>query len=390
MNFLKKYSLTIFSILTILLSFFIFWKIIYEEVPTDLQKSTEILIKYVTAGSFPSPPLYYFSLHIFSGFSTSAIFINNTAIVLLSCLLLLKYLFSHRLVKSSLLKEENNLSIFEISLLSFLMLFVSPLVYSTTQNYFYLGKLASNVWHDTTLIAVMPFVILLFYQSLKFIKNEQISILNVIYILLFSIINLLIKPSFLYAFIPAFSFILLFKYGIKHKKFWIGLTTLSFIALIIGINYYLVYETSLYNEVLKYPKISIKVKPFFFFGQFSRNISVDFFLSLVFPILCIVFFEKEVKVNLSLQYVMWLFLFAFIIAILFEEGGSRAGQGNFAWQVILVNYLLFLSFASFAYQKIKELGYNDSKSIALIIVFAWHVLSGWVYIHHIITEQKYF
>jgi len=390
MELFKKYSFVILSGLLVGISFLIFWEIIHKNIPTDLQTHSLYLIKYVQAGAFPVPPLYYFALYVLSGFSTSIIFVNQVAICFLAFCMFLKYYYSCRLIQDCFIKPASKILQTEIHLLAFLALFFSPMVYSLAQQNFYIGKLASNVWHNSTSIAVMPFVILLYQQSLKFINAVQISIRNVCYILIFSTVNLLIKPSFLFAFVPAFSLILLLKFGLKTQKFWVGIGIAFVIFLTIIIEYYIVYRLDLHHRVLGQAPSTIVFKPFYFFALYSKNISLDFLLSLLFPVLCIVFFPKEIGANTALQFILCLFACAFVIATTLAEAGSRAGHGNFVWQIILVNYLLVLGFATFAYEKIKERGYGHYQSIVLMGVFLWHVCSGWIYIHHLITAKTFF
>jgi len=389
-TFVKKYSLKIFSVLSLLISFFIFWKIINENIATDIQSHSLYIVNYVKAGAFLIPPLYYFCVFALSGFSLDVDILNNVAIYLLTFCFFLKYLYSCHLTKGNYILEQNKISSVEKNTLIFFVLFAAPLVQSFSQEYLLLGKLASNVWHNSTTTAVMPFVVLLFYQSLKFIKDPQISYTNIFYILLFGLINLLIKPSFLFAFIPAFSLILLISEGFKSRKFWVGVSIAFSIFILIIVEYYIIYEVDFYHQVYNQPKTNIIVKPFYILALFNQNVLTAIYLSLLFPITCVIFFEKEIKSNISLQYTLLLFLFAFIIGVLFIEEGARAGHGNFTWQIIFVNYIVFLVFALLAYERIKYLGYLHYKSIILIVVFIWHILSGWLYIYRIVETKSYF
>jgi len=368
-----------------------FWQIIHKDIATDIQSHSLHTINYLKAGMFPIPPLYFACIYAFSGFSTDVKVLNEVAIYILAICFFLKYWYSNRLIQSNYIEEKSVATKQELQLITFLVLFAAPLVESFAHERLFLGKMASNVWHNSTSIAVMPFVVLLFHQSIKFIKNSQISTSNIVYILVLSIVNLLIKPSFLFAFVPAFSLILLIKYGIKHKKFWVGLGIATLVFLTIIIEYYLIYEMNIYGKLYNTgSKAEIVIRPFYILALNSQNIPIDIYLSLLFPIICVVFFEKEIKQNTILQYTLWLFAFAFIIGMLLAESGSHASHGNLYWQVILVNYLLFLVFASFAYNRIKMWGFNDYKSLILIVAFTWHVLSGWVYMHHIVTTKSFF
>jgi hypothetical protein len=83
----------------------------------------------------------------------------------------------------------------------------------------YLSKFVPLVWHNSTTILLFPFAILLFWKQLKMLdtKNEisakEIAVINILVVL-----NLLIKPSFIFAYAPVTFMFLMNKKAFQNVK----------------------------------------------------------------------------------------------------------------------------------------------------------------------------
>ncbi len=390
MKLSKKHLLLICSMGSFVVFAFIFRAIIHKHVSTDIQAHASHLLYYLNYNLLPTPPLYYLSLHIVSGFSRELWTVYQASMFLLAISTTLKFWVSSRMFFSNT-KESHNIysSILVLIILSCLM-FVTPILYDFKGKTMLLGRLGTTIWHNSTHIFAMPFVMLLFHESWKFIENSQVSRKNILYIMLWGILQILIKPSFLFAFAPAFPLVLLIKYGLNSKKLWLGAGIVAILCVLIFIEYYVIYKLDFYAQIYNIPKSGIGISPFRVWGHYSKNLPLDALVSLLFPLVCLLLCLKGLKQNYFLQYGFFLAFFAIAIFILVIETGRRTLHGNFGWQMLMCNYVLFFVCTLVVYKKIKEWGYMHIKSILLIVVFMCHTLSGFVYIHKILTLKNYF
>ena len=114
--------------------------------------------------------------------------------------------------KKYLVKDTTNGNLQFQDLLTFTLMFFSPVfIYFFDGSIMYLGKFTSTIWHNSTTIFVFPFCLLLFIESLKYLKKPgEYSALKLLGI---SILIFLSKPSFLFSFIIVFPIICFYKFG---------------------------------------------------------------------------------------------------------------------------------------------------------------------------------
>jgi hypothetical protein len=390
MKVLKNKWLWIFGGISLCLAIYIFKTIIDKSISTDIQTHTRHLLACVDQRIVPTPPLYFTMLFILGGFSFNIALLNQIAIYLLSVFVCLKF-FTTYYVVSDRLEAQSEQSSFKLLLgvVILCLLFVAPIYYELGGR-MYLGRLGINVWHNSTTIVAMPFVILLFRESLKFIENEHISKRNIIYIFLLAFIQILIKPSFLFAYAPTFPLMLLFKDGIRHPKFWWSVGIVASICVFIFVEYYVIYQLDTFGKVYKQSKSGLEIKPFKVWSHYSKNIWLDATVSIFFPLIFTLLTIKDLKHNTSLQFAIVLFIFAILVAILIVERGNRALHGNLFWQVIMTNYLLFLVCIISVFKKMKKWARWNVKSILLTVAFMCHTISGVLYVHKILIARSYF
>ncbi|TAE74855.1 MAG: hypothetical protein EAZ85_03750 [Bacteroidetes bacterium] len=374
----------IFTFSIFLLSIIIFFLIV-RNVRTDIQGHNLILLKQLDNNSFPIPPLYYFCIYILSGLSTNIVVLNYTSVVFLGFLVAWKYNVTTSYIKKKLLDNQYHQSKLLPFLVALVLIFIVPIFINYPNDRMYLGKLGINIWHNSTTICVMPFVILLYRQSIYFLENKEINTTNIFLIFIFISLNVLIKPSFLFCFLPAFILMnLIQEKKIFTKKYIYVVCIVLFSFLLIFIQYYLIYLSSHY-EVLyaKDTQKGIIFKPFDFFLRYSRNIPLDIFLSLTFPLFFILFFFKEIKNNVEFQYSFLMLLFALMLGFLFVESGKRMTHGNLTWQIPIANYIFYMVNIILFLQIIIKTSRKhlfQPKFIILYILCAHHFLSGIYYV----------
>src|SRR6185437_8684315 len=260
-------------------SFFViifFYSIFKLQIPTDVQLHIKILSEYLNNGSFPNPPLYYFSIYLLN-----ILFENNfiyASVIILSFASILKFY----LVKFYLGKNEFSIKLGKQDFLAFTIMFLSPIfIFFIDNSTWYLGKFTSTIWHNSTIIFVFPFCIWLFLESLKYLKKP--GVFSLLKMLIISVLIILAKPSFLFAFIVAFPFICMYEFGLFNKWFYY----VAFICLLILCALFfqknLIYHNSeldklIYND----EKSKIIIAPFKVWLAWSKYPISNFLTSFVF------------------------------------------------------------------------------------------------------------
>lgn len=383
---MKKF---IFFLFAFFCGFSIFFSIIKFQIPTDIQVHSRILVEFYSVGTFPIPPLYYLCIFLVSGFCADAYYLTWAAVPVLSLAVAYKFKYSYDVFGYLFSSEPNPKLQIEGLILVFALLFSAPVFYDVWTNNMYLGRLATTVWHNSTTILAMPFIILLFYESLKWLRSTQIFTKQILVLIFLGIINILIKPSFLFAFVPVFPFTMLLVERRLSKRFWMAVLISGILFLGILAEYYVIYQLELFNIVYKGDKGGIIIAPFLFWKIYSKNILLDSLVSLSLPIAYCLFYPKDLLRNIALQYSILLFLSGLFIGVALAESGGRISHGNLFWQVIMTNYILFLVIISSLYGKIKLSGYNDWRNGVLLLIFAAHVGSGFLYLFKIFYMGSY-
>lgn len=394
-TYFKRDSLVLLMVAGILFVFslFLFYAFTYWGIPSDIKGHTKTMINLMSLGSFPTPPLYYLSVYL-----TATIFslqFYNAAIIILATLIVLKFWITRHLITLNL--PDIHINHPKITILSVMLLLVMPIhlqlfteigngLNQALSSNMYLGKLAPNVWHNSTTIASMPFIILLMIQTFNYFKRDSIELRNIIFMAITGVIILLIKPSFLFAFIPALPLYLLIRHQFA-KKTYVAIALSAFFFLFIIVEYYFVYIVDVYH-LAGYDKTTLGIDLFSFWNFFSENIPLDALLSLVFPVSVLIAYKEQLKNDEILKFTWILLGFAYLVSILFTEI-ERPAFGNFSWQVIMVQYLLYA--VSLRLYLSNTLTQNPQllKNRIVLGVFSLHFITGLFYIYKLFALKSY-
>ncbi len=387
----SKNALFTLTGLTFIVSVIIFSGILILNIPTDIQAHIYGLKVVIGHHRFPIPPLYYFLVYLFSGFSFDNIALSKSAIFLLSTSVAMKYYYSVKITEQLVENKKNPLL---LNLLVWLLLFAAPVLknYNNSEQML-TGTIPLNLWHNSTTIFLFPFALLLFYHSLLILKKPTIETKEIFLLLFLGLLNVLVKPSFLFAFLPSFIIMSFVIHGYQSQFFKSSLIIVFTIGLFVLIEYYTIYKMDILDSVrFKNDEKGIDIRPFFTMLYYCHNniatLTLNTLMSLLFPFTYLALFYKEVKKNIDIQYTLWVFFFCLLIAVLVTEKGIWAYFGNFMWQLYIGNFLLFLIFVKYGYEKVKNVGLNN-KSIIIIVAFSAHLLSGLIYIFKLFYLKKY-
>lgn len=376
------------------ISFFCFFYFLVENVATDIQGHA-YLVRLINQdqAEYSANFFYYFLVNIFSFFSNSKYVLETISCLLMSGSVVTKYALSKFILQNGIKLEKDNKLL--ISIFSFLLLFFSaiPDLFTLgTINNWYLGKLVPNVWHNSTTIFLMPFALYTFWHlAIKNFDNEKPTLnWNELFLGgILIILNVIIKPSFLFVFIPIFSVFFLYKYGLKKIYFQKMLPIFIGIFLII-IEYILIYYFKKSGLESKESGIAIS-SPFEIWSKYIsiNKIPQSILLSLLFPLYYLLFFFNEFIKDSVLKFASWMYLLGIIISIFIKETGSRMYDGNFFWQNVISLYILILLILRkllINYFKNKD----DFKTLVGLFIFAIHVISGIAYVIKTFYYKNYF
>ncbi|SFF28390.1 hypothetical protein [Thermoflexibacter ruber] len=372
-----------------LISFSIFFFIIYNNIISDIQEHVEILVAKLKIGSFLIPPLYYAFLYLCSGFSTSTFVLNYTAVFVLAMAVTLKFYTSYSLLKDIVPQAKNDTYalIFCSSLL-----FLAPIFFPIEDKRMLLGRIGLTIWHNSTLIFVLPFAVWLFRESILFLQSKEVQLKQSAFIIFLGLLNILIKPSFIFIFLPSFFILGIIHYQTKQKL--IAITAIVFLlGLMLLVEYYIIYEMSLTTDNSS-NRNGIGLGFFKVWNRYSNNILREILISIAFPILFIYLYYQKLKNSIYFQYTILAFIIAFLIAILIHETGTRMYHGNFFWQLIIANYILFLVIGSFLWREIIEKNtlrdiLKSPKLLLVLVCYLAHLGSGFLYIFKIFYSESY-
>jgi hypothetical protein len=136
-------------------------------------------------------------------------------------------------------------------------------------------------------------------------------------------------------------------------------------------------------------KSGIGIGLFMVWSHFSSNITISLLASILFPLAFLCIYWKDILKNLLLQYSVLAFLIAVVIFCVLIETGPRLYDGNFFWQCVVCNYILFLVVSLKFYEKIRSIGMTKWYNILILICYVIQVESGFVYLVKLFTTHRW-
>jgi hypothetical protein len=273
-----------------------------------------------------------------------------------------------------------------IMALGMLFVFAIPIPsYFSDDHFFYIGNYVPNVWHNSTILFLFPFAMILFelsYKQLEAFSNKRNG-----WIFLLILLNLVIKPSYFFVFIAVYPIMLLSRYKIR-KEFWY-----SIIPLVIGffcliLEYWIIYKT---GKPTNKEASSVIFLPFYRNPEFADLglLPVSMFFSLFFPIVYTLLNLPKLLNSRLFWYTFLSFAVSVLIFLFISESGPRASHGNFYWQIVICTWFcFFVSLLSL----LKDLRIEGKtfRNMLLISLFSMHVIVGIIYFARILITGSYY
>ena len=293
--------------------------------------------------------LFFVVVGIITWFSQDLRLIEGAIAVVVIASVVAKYVVSVHVAEAELTQlaaaedEGWSSSVRKVHLhLAFWMLLLAfSLPLHSWSGYLYVGQFPPNIWHNSTSIFVMPFVVLLFWQSYRSLLEPTWRNMGIV--LLLSAINLAAKPSFVLSIGIVFPLYALIRYKLS-PPFWrvFSVMAATFFMLMAQVLY--VYRSDVTDVIYGRPgaEAGLKIDFFNVWQFFSDSIPLSFLASFLFPLA--VFFTYRRKVSSwGLYGYAWALTWAgLLVYITISETGPREFYANFSWQVIMSMYTLFL------------------------------------------------
>jgi hypothetical protein len=356
-------------------------------------------ILYAGAGTQPLPPnfIYYLLVWSLTLFSKDIEIIKKVSVFVLALSVGFKYRVTQYIILDYC-QRLKNLQITPkliriIALLSLFLLIVFTIpdawYFASRQSSFYIGRLVPNVWHNSTVIFLFPFALLLFWEQYCILAYDKT--INLKKLILLVVVNILIKPSFFFIYAMTVPFFILYKFK-SDKNIIKNFIPLIAGLVLIGIQTYLLFF--LHYGIKIETKNALEITtPFASWKMFMPTEHIlngllnTFALPLAFLIL---FFNKIIKKPYLILMVIGYFVSALLLFAFVSEAGERAIHGNFIWQCILASYLVFLAVILESIRFYSENpGKNLLKFIILFILLGAHAYSGVLYFIYIFTKSGY-
>lgn len=265
-----------------------------------------------------------------------------------------------------------------------LMYFLKPLGIFLSADNMYWGYYVPNVWHNSTILCMMPFAIACYLLSVK--QFKQYTDRRNKYISLFLVLSVLVKPSFFFVYVIAYPIIMLSQYGLS-KTF-----SKSLLPLLAG-GICLVYEyvTIYYSGVNDGSSVVIDIAQLFTLDFWQSRI-LYLVVSLSLPLLFLCLYGRTIVRDPEFWFVLIMLVCGLGIMWCCRETGPRATHGNFGWQTIaamwFVYFYMLKTATSSEVSPLPQRGGYSQK--IMLIIFGLHVIMGFVYLGKFLVTKSFY
>jgi len=333
--------------------------------------------------------LVYLLVNVFSFFTAKVTPTEISLCALLAFAGVYRYSLSQQKIKEILNSDRFKVEDAWLSVvlgLSMLFVFAIPIPsYLSDDHFFYIGNYVPNVWHNSTILFLFPFALLLFEQSYR--QLEKYTLKRNVWIFILILLNLVIKPSYFFVFICVYPILSLITYKLK-KEFWVSMIPLVIGFLVLILEYWVIYKTT---TPANKEASSVIFMPFYRNPEFADLgiIPVSMAFSLFFPLLYTLLSLPKLLYSKLFWYTFLSFVISVLIFLFISESGPRASHGNFYWQIVITTWFCFFVSLLALLKDIKTSGFT-LKNKFLTMLFSIHVLLGIIYFVRILVTGMYY
>jgi hypothetical protein len=134
----------------------------------------------------------------------------------------------------------------------------------------------------------------------------------------------------------------------------------------------------------------VKFNPLSVWSHYSPNILLSVLMSILFPVVYLIFFWRELFENLLLRYATLLFIVAVLIMATISETGPREFHGNFFWQAYVTNYIFFVAIAVSFVEKLFTTKPTQIRNLLILSALGLQFVAGVAYLIRFFISKSYF
>jgi hypothetical protein len=314
-------------------------------------------------------------------------------VLLMSAANCLKFFITAKIMRDILLMNKILVSpkLLTILTASLMLIFSIPCYPNLLENnFYYIGQLPPQVWHNSTVVFLMPFALLLFWVSYQQLIEPTVK--RNFYIILLVLLNISIKPSFFFLYMTVFPLMYFTKYQLKLKFLY------SYLPVLLGVvfvffQYVMIYWYNVGAIVAEHSSVAFGAFKVWAHYSPTSRIPLVILTSLLFPICFGILFLKKLKnilfVYSFLNVIVGVLIFSFIY-----EKGPRMYHGNFFWQIVPAVNILYIILLSLLLVKFKQMiitfNFSSAMIFFLIFIYSAHVISGIFYVIRFFYTKSYY
>jgi hypothetical protein len=234
----------------------------------------------------------------------------------------------------------------------------------------YPAFIPANVWHNTTTALLMPLALGLFLISLAYLREPSRRDLWIALALV--VVNILAKPSFVLCWLVAFP-VALFVRGRRGSALFGPLLVVGAGGLLLLAQYTYVYVIGRGNPFAE--SSGVYLAPLHVWSHLAPNIVLSIVASYAFPAVALAFGGEAVRGNLAVRFALGLAVVGLAWFVLVGEKGHQEFHGNFMWQAIITNYVLFAALVGAVLGWLRDSAFGWRQWVVLG-VFGLHLAGG--------------
>ncbi|MGM0944170.1 MAG: hypothetical protein ACQEW9_03240 [Bacteroidota bacterium] len=356
---------------------------LFLEINSDISTHIDMLWHADDQGKYNVPPLYFLNLKWLGQLFYWRPSYKLAALILLVLAVFFKFQLSLNYLRKSI--DPRSKSYKWIPLCTGALFFIFPLVMPGWEGeHWYLGKFTSSIWLNSTTVFVFPFAIALFALAFSWLMNPKKMTWQLLVLL--GLINILIKPSFLFVLIPGLPIYYLVLYGKLDKGFFLSLLASVLWLGVLWVMKNMIYHSEIWQDKIFMLNYDSKVvfRPGIVFELHSETLFWDIISSFALLFLAWFFLGKRLWRERDFQFSLMLFLGSIAVYLLFAETGKRMIHGNFYWQIPITLFILQL----ITLKNLLQFQLSKPKLLLLLLVWALHAASLMAFFVRWVTENE--
>ncbi len=256
----------------------------------------------------------------------------------------------------------------------------------------YLGLLPPNVYHNSTIICALPFNVLAFWLGVKQLAviRRPAALTDDVVLALVLVIGAIFKPSYAFAFIPAYAVLFMRQFGLRLPV--LGRLAVALLPVLLVIAGQLLWtrqhpHDTLYgasNLALGWPAGWRTFVP----GFGPARVAACAASSLLVPVAAYALRPAWLR-RRPHQLALGSLLAGLLLFLLVHETGLRARHGNFIWQVVAASHVLHWVILLEGLAWVPTDPAESRRKKLLLGLLAIEVLSGAVYLASSLVRGVY-